>query len=183
VPSRVDRFKANIHFLVLPYRDLYGALDACKAADYVIFVLSTVVEVDTWGDTALRCLQAQGLPDVTTVAIVSVCFNSRRKDLFDRERSLRIIKRALNSARTYLNPSCLLFAISCPRRSGFTICRWRRRQSMRREPYAKACLQESNGEKVALGYSANLLLGSITRYLSRAPRRYFVLRSLKFVSA
>lgn len=31
-----------------------------------------MIEVDTWGDTALRCLQAQGLPDVTTVAIVSV---------------------------------------------------------------------------------------------------------------
>jgi pre-rRNA-processing protein TSR1 len=72
VPSRVDRFKANVHFLIMPYRDLYGALDACKAADYVIFVLSTMVEVDTWGDTALRCLQAQGLPDVITVAI-GVC--------------------------------------------------------------------------------------------------------------
>lgn len=74
--SRVDRFKTNAHFLLLPHRDLYGTLDACKAADYVIFVLSTVVEVDTWGDTALRCLQAQGLPDVTTVAIVSECLSS-----------------------------------------------------------------------------------------------------------
>lgn len=56
--------------MLLPYRNLYAALDACKAADYVVFVLSTVVEVDAWGDVALRCLQAQGLPDVTTVALV-----------------------------------------------------------------------------------------------------------------
>lgn len=59
-----------MQFILLPYRNLYAALDACKAADYVIFILSTVVEVDTWGDTALRCLQAQGLPDVTTVTLV-----------------------------------------------------------------------------------------------------------------
>lgn len=68
---RVDRFKTSVQFILLQYRDLYAALDACKAADYVVFVLSTTVEVDPWGDVALRCLQAQGLPDVTTVALVS----------------------------------------------------------------------------------------------------------------
>lgn len=51
----------------LPYKDLYATLDACKAADYVVFVLSSSVEVDTWGDTLLRALQAQGLPDVVSV--------------------------------------------------------------------------------------------------------------------
>ncbi len=43
------------------------ALDACKVADYVVFVLSSTVEVNAWGDTLLRTLQAQGLPDVVTV--------------------------------------------------------------------------------------------------------------------
>ena len=46
---------------------MYAALDACKVADYVIFVLSPNVEVDQWGDTLLRTLQAQGLPEVVTV--------------------------------------------------------------------------------------------------------------------
>ena len=46
---------------------MYAALDACKVADYVIFVLSPNVEVDKWGDTLLRTLQAQGLPEVVTV--------------------------------------------------------------------------------------------------------------------
>ena len=35
-------------------------------ADYVVFVLSSTVEVDKYGDTLLRTLQAQGLPDVVT---------------------------------------------------------------------------------------------------------------------
>lgn len=32
-----------------------------------MFALSSAVEVDTWGDTLLRALQAQGLPEVITV--------------------------------------------------------------------------------------------------------------------
>ena len=46
---------------------MYAILDACKVADYVVFVLSPNVEVDQWGDTLLRTLQAQGLPEVVTV--------------------------------------------------------------------------------------------------------------------
>jgi pre-rRNA-processing protein TSR1 len=36
-------------------------------ADYVVLALSSEVEVDPWGDTLLRALQAQGLPEVVTV--------------------------------------------------------------------------------------------------------------------
>ncbi|RPD57519.1 ribosome biogenesis protein tsr1 [Lentinus tigrinus ALCF2SS1-7] len=64
---RADRFKTSVQFIPLPYRQVYAALDACKVADYVIFVLSPNVEVDKWGDTLLRTLQAQGLPEVVTV--------------------------------------------------------------------------------------------------------------------
>lgn len=65
--SRADRFKTSLQFIPLPYKQLYATLDACKAADYVVFVLSSNVEVDAWGDTLLRTLQAQGLPEVVTV--------------------------------------------------------------------------------------------------------------------
>jgi pre-rRNA-processing protein TSR1 len=51
----------------LPYRSYWETLDACKIADYVVFALSSTVEVDPWGDTLLRSLQSQGLPDVVTV--------------------------------------------------------------------------------------------------------------------
>jgi pre-rRNA-processing protein TSR1 len=64
---RAERFKTSIQFVNVPYRNMYAALDACKAADYIVFVLSTTVEVDNWGDVLLRTLQAQGLPEVITV--------------------------------------------------------------------------------------------------------------------
>ncbi|KAF8871255.1 ribosome biogenesis protein tsr1 [Gymnopilus junonius] len=64
---RADRFKTSLQFRTVPYRSFYAALDACKVADYVVIVLSSKVEVDAWGDTLLRTLQAQGLPDVVSV--------------------------------------------------------------------------------------------------------------------
>jgi pre-rRNA-processing protein TSR1 len=64
---RVDRFKTSLQFINVPYKSVYSALDACKAADYVVFVLSSTVEVDNGGDVLLRLLQAQGLPEVITV--------------------------------------------------------------------------------------------------------------------
>ncbi|KAK7043236.1 ribosome biogenesis protein tsr1 [Paramarasmius palmivorus] len=64
---RADRFKTSLQFITVPYGDFYGSLDACKVADYTVFVLSPSVEVQPWGDTLLRTLQAQGLPEVVTV--------------------------------------------------------------------------------------------------------------------
>lgn len=63
---RAERFKTSLQFINVPYRHLYAALDACKSADYVLFVLSSTVEVDPWGDLLLRTLQAQGLPEVVS---------------------------------------------------------------------------------------------------------------------
>lgn len=64
---RADGFKASLQFRLVPYGRYYDALDACKVADYVVFALSPTVEVDDWGDTLLRSLQAQGLPEVVSV--------------------------------------------------------------------------------------------------------------------
>ena len=61
-----ERFKTSLQFLPLRYGELYSALDAGRVADYVIFILSSTVEVDKYGDTLLRTLQAQGLPNVVT---------------------------------------------------------------------------------------------------------------------
>ncbi|KAH7916985.1 AARP2CN-domain-containing protein, partial [Leucogyrophana mollusca] len=65
---RAERFKTSLQFVNVPYGNFYAALDACRAADYVVLALSTTIEVDTWGDTLLRTLQAQGLPQVVAVA-------------------------------------------------------------------------------------------------------------------
>ncbi|KIP06509.1 hypothetical protein PHLGIDRAFT_128227 [Phlebiopsis gigantea 11061_1 CR5-6] len=64
---RADRFKTSLQFINVPYKELYSILDACRVADYVVFALSSELEVDPWGDTLLRILQAQGLPEVVTV--------------------------------------------------------------------------------------------------------------------
>jgi pre-rRNA-processing protein TSR1 len=61
---RAERFKTSLQFVQLPYGRLYAALDACKAADYVVLALSPEMEVAPWGDTLLRALQAQGLPAI-----------------------------------------------------------------------------------------------------------------------
>ena len=58
---------------------MYAALDACKAADYVVFVLSSSVEVEEWGDGLLRILQAQGLPDVVTVVSSDSALDSKAR--------------------------------------------------------------------------------------------------------
>ena len=77
--GRAERFKTSLQFIPLPYRQLYAALDACKVADYVVFVLSPNVEVDQWGDTLLRTLQAQGLPEVVTVVASPAPMDAKAK--------------------------------------------------------------------------------------------------------
>ena len=58
---------------------MYAALDACKVADYVVFVLSPNIEVDNWGDTLLRTLQAQGLPEVLTIVAADEPMEAKEK--------------------------------------------------------------------------------------------------------
>lgn len=41
-------------------------LDACKIADFVLFVLSPVTEVDSFGEQSLRAIKAQGVPSVVS---------------------------------------------------------------------------------------------------------------------
>ncbi|KAF9462418.1 ribosome biogenesis protein tsr1 [Collybia nuda] len=76
---RAERFKTSLQFINVAYRNFYAAVDACKVADYVVFVLSSTVEVDVWGDTLLRTLQAQGLPDVTTVVAPEASLDSKAR--------------------------------------------------------------------------------------------------------
>ncbi|VDC07583.1 unnamed protein product [Peniophora sp. CBMAI 1063] len=71
---RADRFKTSLQFIQVPYGQFYAALDAAKAADYVVLALSPETEVDEWGDTLLRTLQAQGLP--TPCAVIPPSFST-----------------------------------------------------------------------------------------------------------
>ena len=64
---RVERFKTSLQFVLLPYGSFFEILDALKVADYALLLLSSRVEVDGWGDTLLRTMQAQGIPSAVTV--------------------------------------------------------------------------------------------------------------------
>ena len=77
--NSAERFKTSVQFLPLRYGEVYSALDACRVADYVVFVLSSTVEVDQRGDTLLRTLQAQGLPDVVTTLHPDVSLDQKSK--------------------------------------------------------------------------------------------------------
>ncbi|PIB00945.1 Ribosome biogenesis protein TSR1 [Cercospora beticola] len=61
----VPRFKQNVRFLT-PTRDVIQCLDACRVADFVLFVLSANEEVDEAGEELLRSIEAQGVSTVLT---------------------------------------------------------------------------------------------------------------------
>ncbi|TIA41169.1 putative pre-rRNA processing protein Tsr1 [Aureobasidium pullulans] len=63
----VGRFKQKLQFITLGRRDVLDALDACRVADFVIFVLSADQEVDPLGEQMLRTIESQGVSNVMTL--------------------------------------------------------------------------------------------------------------------
>ncbi|KAG9309231.1 hypothetical protein JVU11DRAFT_10710 [Chiua virens] len=68
ISQNLPTWKMRRHYNSFPSDmvDIGKALDAAKAADYVLFLLSPSVEVPEASDTLLRSLQAQGLPTVVS---------------------------------------------------------------------------------------------------------------------
>jgi pre-rRNA-processing protein TSR1 len=62
----VDRFKQKVQYLIVR-RDLLAALDACRVADFVVFVLSAHEEVDAEGELILKSVESQGISNTFTV--------------------------------------------------------------------------------------------------------------------
>lgn len=67
-----DRFKQRLGY-ILTQRHLIPVLDACRLADVVILVLSAEEEVDSYGETILKCIESQGVSNIITV--VQVCMH------------------------------------------------------------------------------------------------------------
>ena len=57
------RFHQRVNLIPVE-RDLLMVLDALKVADKVIFLLSAVEEVDSFGEMLMSCIKTQGVPDV-----------------------------------------------------------------------------------------------------------------------
>ncbi|KAF2830255.1 DUF663-domain-containing protein [Ophiobolus disseminans] len=64
--TAVDRFKQKIQYLIVK-RDLLACLDACRVADFVVFVLSADEEVDAEGELILKSVESQGISNCFTV--------------------------------------------------------------------------------------------------------------------
>ncbi|KAH7359947.1 hypothetical protein BKA66DRAFT_426479 [Pyrenochaeta sp. MPI-SDFR-AT-0127] len=64
--TNVDRFKQKVQYLIVK-RDLLASLDACRVADFVVFVLSAEEEVDADGELILKSVESQGITNTFTV--------------------------------------------------------------------------------------------------------------------
>lgn len=69
----VERFKQRVQYLVVG-RGLLQALDACRVADFVLFVLSAEQEVDALGELVLRSVESQGVSNVLAAVQVWLRF-------------------------------------------------------------------------------------------------------------
>ncbi|KAA6414984.1 MAG: AARP2CN domain-containing [Lasallia pustulata] len=65
VKVRVDRFKQNVLYIPVA-RNLVDALDSCRTADFVVFLLSPHQEVDDLGELMIRSIEGQGVSNVLT---------------------------------------------------------------------------------------------------------------------
>jgi pre-rRNA-processing protein TSR1 len=62
----VERFKQKIQWIVLR-REMLAVLDGCKVADYVLLTLSANSEVDPFGESLIRAIEAQGVSNTHTL--------------------------------------------------------------------------------------------------------------------
>ena len=63
---RVDRFKQNLVYVPVA-RDLMTVLDACRLADFVVFLLSPTEEPGEEGERLLKAIEGQGVSNVLTM--------------------------------------------------------------------------------------------------------------------
>ena len=63
---RVDRFKQNLVYVPVA-RDLMTVLDACRLADFVVFLLSPTEEPGEEGELLLKTIEGQGVSNVLTM--------------------------------------------------------------------------------------------------------------------
>ncbi|KAL8777572.1 MAG: hypothetical protein Q9213_007808, partial [Squamulea squamosa] len=63
---RVERFGQSLLYIPVK-KDLVAAMNACRVADFVIFLLSSDQEVDAHGEQLIRAIESQGVSNVLTM--------------------------------------------------------------------------------------------------------------------
>lgn len=84
---RIDRFKQNVMYIPTS-RDLICALDACRLADFVVFLLPAEAELHD-ADHLLKSIAGQGISNV--LAVVQVCPPTAAFPVMSRSISLTIL--------------------------------------------------------------------------------------------
>ncbi|ERS94971.1 hypothetical protein HMPREF1624_08683 [Sporothrix schenckii ATCC 58251] len=63
----IERFKQQLQYIVVPSdRDILASIDAARAADFVVLIISATEEVDERGELILRSVESQGLSTLFT---------------------------------------------------------------------------------------------------------------------
>lgn len=63
----IERFKQQLQYILVPAdRDVLASIDAARAADFVVFLISATEEVDERGELILRSVESQGLSTLFT---------------------------------------------------------------------------------------------------------------------
>jgi pre-rRNA-processing protein TSR1 len=97
----LTRHRTTLQLHPVPYGALFPLLDACKAADFVLLLLSSSssIEAGSWGELAMRSLQAQGLP--TVMACTPTLSNGQGSK---RSKATTEIRKSLLSFTQYFAP-------------------------------------------------------------------------------
>ncbi|CAK7272182.1 ribosome bioproteinsis protein tsr1 [Sporothrix epigloea] len=78
----VDRFKQQLQYIILPPdRDVLASIDAARAADFVVLLLSATEEVDERGELILRSVESQGMTTLFTAVHGLSKFESSKQRL------------------------------------------------------------------------------------------------------
>ncbi|KAG4304014.1 hypothetical protein PORY_002537 [Pneumocystis oryctolagi] len=62
----IEQFKQKLQYII-PKRNFLDILDFCKAADFVLLLMSATQEVDSFGEVCLRSIQAQGISTIIPI--------------------------------------------------------------------------------------------------------------------
>lgn len=102
----ITRHRTTLQLHPIPYGALYPLMDAAKAADFVLVLLSptTSVEPGSWGELAMRSLQAQGLPTVLSAALSLTSSDEASSSKKVHQKAANEVRKSLLSFTRYFAP-------------------------------------------------------------------------------
>ncbi|KAF2236660.1 DUF663-domain-containing protein [Viridothelium virens] len=76
---KIPAHRTSVRYMALPPKDLFATLDACRVADFVIFVLSAQEMLDDFGDLVLTAAKAQGISHFMMATQGSLVMDSQNR--------------------------------------------------------------------------------------------------------